>query len=234
VQTGLRQPRDDRRLKLDVKVVINTPVNGRRTICTGILALITTTAATGSAEAAVFWDKSGLLKSFFAQSQVVSFHRIALSASQQKAVEKRLGYAPQADWVLYYGLTGDRLDGFALVDHELGQHEPITFGTLVGTDGALQRLEVMVYREAYGDEVKDQRFRKQFVGKTAQDPVKHGADIVAVAGATISSNAMAHGAKRALVVIDEAVLKSGLARTLAAARNGQKVAGAATAPARTN
>lgn len=170
-----------------------------------------------SAAADVFWDKPSVLKSFFAKSERVTFKKLQLSAAQVEAARKRLGYAPSADLTVYYGLTKDRVDGVAIIDDERGQHQPITFAVLIGPDGAMQRLEVMVYREAYGDEVREPRFRSQFKGKTASDPVKHGQDIVAVAGATISSKAMAAGARRALIVTDEALFKPGLQRTLAPA-----------------
>ena len=65
----------------------------------------------------------------------------------------------------------------------------------------------MVYRERYGDEVRDPRFRQQFVGKTAADPLRPGEEVVAVSGATISSRAMALGVRRCLVLFDELVLR---------------------------
>lgn len=171
-------------------------------------------ALAAPARADVFWDKPAVLKSFFAKSERVTFKRLRLDPAQLEAARQRLGYAPPADLTLYYGLTKDRIDGVAVIDDERGQHEPITFAVLIGPDGAMQRLEIMVYREAYGDEVREPRFRNQFRGKTVRDPVRHGQDIVAVAGATISSKAMATGARRALVVTDEVAFKPGLARVL--------------------
>ncbi|GMV39359.1 MAG: hypothetical protein AMXMBFR64_10750 [Myxococcales bacterium] len=163
---------------------------------------------------AVYWDRASLLKDFFSTSQRVTFKKLALDATQRAAVENRLGKRPPAEVTVYYGMTGTTVDGFAIIDNELGQHEPITFGVLIGTDGAMKRLEIMVYRESHGDEVREGRFRRQFVGRKASDPVRHGADIVAVTGATISSKSMANGARRALVLVDELLIKPGL-KTLA-------------------
>ena len=67
------------------------------------------------------------------------------------------------------------------------------------------RQEIVVYREARGDEVRDERFRAQFVGKSARDAIDTDQDIQAVSGATISSRAMAVGVKRAVVLFDELV-----------------------------
>ncbi|MSP92504.1 MAG: FMN-binding protein [Myxococcales bacterium] len=177
------------------------------------------------ANADVFWDKPSVLKSFFATSQRVTYKHLQPTPEQAAALLKRTGRAPGDSVTVYFGVTHDQVDGVAVIDDERGQHEPITFAALVGPDGALRRVEVMVYREAYGDAVREARFRRQFVGKTTADPVRHGEDIVAVAGATISSRALATGARRALHLVDELVLKPGVARSLGVAR---KVAAADT------
>ncbi|MBI5610934.1 MAG: FMN-binding protein [Deltaproteobacteria bacterium] len=185
------------------------------TLLTAVVCLLASGAA-GDAHAEAYWDKPTLLKDFFAKSERVTFAKLTLTAAQQQALRKRLGYDVSPQWTVYYGKTGARIDGVAILDNELGQHQPITFGVLIGPDGTLQRIEVMVYREAYGAEVQQARFRSQFVGKTAADPLRHGTDIVAIAGATISSRSMANGARRAMALADEVLFKPGLARVLTA------------------
>ena len=185
----------------------------------GVLACVTASALLlpCAASADVFWDKPSVLKAFFATSQLVTYKVIQPTPAQAAALQQRTGRAPGAAVTVYYGVTRDHVDGVAVIDDELGQHEPITFAALVGPDGTLRRVEVMVYREAYGDAVREARFRRQFVGKTTADPVRHGQDIVAVAGATISSRSLATGARRALHLVDELVLKPGIARSLGVA-----------------
>jgi hypothetical protein len=62
--------------------------------------------------------------------------------------------------------------------------------------------------EPYGDEVRSDRFRAQFQGKTAGDPITAGKDIDIVSGATISSRSMALGVKRDALILQTA-LKNG-------------------------
>ncbi|HEY4221900.1 MAG TPA: FMN-binding protein, partial [Myxococcota bacterium] len=100
----------------------------------------------------------------------------------------------------YVGKTGDRIDGLAVIDDQVGQHMPITFGFLVGTDGKMKRAEVMVYREPYGDSIRERRFLDQLVNKQESDPLRPGSDIDGITGATISSRSAAVAAHRALVV----------------------------------
>jgi FMN-binding domain len=84
----------------------------------------------------------------------------------------------------------------------VGQSQPITFAVGVKQDGALQDLQVMVYREPHGDEIREKRFRAQFAGKKLQDPLVVGKDIDAISGATISSSSAAYAARKGLALAD--------------------------------
>jgi len=52
------------------------------------------------------------------------------------------------------------------------------------------KSKVLIYREEYGGEIGSKRWLRQFIGKKQGDVVKHGQDIVAIAGATISTMSM--------------------------------------------
>ena len=155
-----------------------------------------------------FFTTPQVLKEFFPQSQRVTYRKVKLGAAEQAALQARLGYKPaKPEYVFFVATTGEHVDGYALIDEELGQHEQITFAVKLSPEGTVERHEVMVYREAYGQEISDARFRRQFQGKTVKDPVRAGTDIDVVTGATISSRSMAVGVRRALILLDELVLK---------------------------
>lgn len=165
---------------------------------------------------ATYFTPRALLAEFFPKSQLVTYQKFELSAAQRSRVEGLLGYVlKKTSYTLYIAKTGEHVDGYAILDEENGQHLPISFAVKLSPSGAVERQEVMVYRERYGDEVRDPRFRQQFVGKTAADPLRPGEEVIAVSGATISSRAMALGVRRALVLFDELVLRP--ARDAAAA-----------------
>jgi hypothetical protein len=94
--------------------------------------------------------------------------------------------------------AGGALIGYAMVLEEKGKYRPITF--LVGTDPAfaVEGVEVLVYREDRGGEVRHHRFLRQYEGKTRADPIRTHSDIVNITGATISVNALNAGVRRAL------------------------------------
>jgi Na+-translocating ferredoxin:NAD+ oxidoreductase RnfG subunit len=120
--------------------------------------------------------------------------------------QERMMVAPAAmpeSLVVYVprGADGATL-GFAVVGNEVGKYRPITF--LVGTDPelAVVGVEVLVYRESRGGEVRRSRFLRQYGGKTGDDPVRTNRDIINVAGATLSVNAINRGVKGVLAVLE--------------------------------
>lgn len=84
----------------------------------------------------------------------------------------------------------------------IGQSQPITFAVGVAKDGSVRDLQVMVYREPHGEEVREARFRRQFNGKRLSDPLVLGKDIDAISGATISSRSAAYATRKALALAE--------------------------------
>jgi hypothetical protein len=165
----------------------------------------------------VFFSTRDLLTDFFRSSQAVGYRKITVGEAERARLVRRLGYAPaKSSYTFYVATTGSHVDGYALIDEENGEHQPITFAVKLSPAGVVERQEIVAYREPRGDEVRDERFRKQFVGKSARDPICANQDIVAISGATISSRAMATGVKRAVVLFDELLRPS----TVIAAQGG--------------
>jgi Na+-translocating ferredoxin:NAD+ oxidoreductase subunit G len=181
----------------------------------GAAALLALLGAALPAHATEYWTNGDLLADFFQTAKnprrKVRYKPFTLSDPDAIAIGKKLGTPVKKDWNAYIADEGDppRRVGFALLDQELGLHEPINFGVQYGLSGAVERVEITVYREAYGDQVRKYSFRRQFVGKTAADPIEAGQDIAIVTGASISSASLARGVKRDTLVL-QAALKAGL------------------------
>lgn len=177
-------------------------LNSKNTLRLLALVLGITLGASSALAGGIYWSRTALLESFFATSKHVTYRQVELDRAQVKLLTKELGYAPAATQTIYIGLDAkEQVTGYAVIDNQRGQHEPITFGVLIDPQGRARRVEVMVYREAYGGAVREPRFREQFRDKTTRDPVREGQDIQAISGATISSKALAIGVKRALAVV---------------------------------
>ena len=136
------------------------------------------------------------------EKEIVAEKKI-LTDVQKGVIEKKLGARlAKTEWTFYIaksdGKTGGKVDGYALIDNELGKEEPITFLTALTPQGSVKEVEILAYREAYGGEVRGAKYLKQYRGKKSDDPVRVGQDIVNISGATISSRSVALGVKRAL------------------------------------
>jgi Na+-transporting NADH:ubiquinone oxidoreductase subunit NqrC len=59
-------------------------------------------------------------------------------------------------------------------------------------------IEILEYRESYGDQVRGAAWRAQFVGKKAGAPLRLGGEIKNISGATLSSKHVTDGVRRIL------------------------------------
>ena len=170
----------------------------------GVTLLLARPAAV---HAEVFFSVRDLLADQFKHSERVSYVHVRPTPEQRQHVEQRIG-RPLAkdDYVFYVASTHGHIDGYALFDQERGQHELIGFATFFDPSGRVTRVEVTSYREPYGDGIRAERFRKQFVGRTAHSGFQPERDIDAVSGATISSRSMCAGVERASLLLEDTLL----------------------------
>jgi hypothetical protein len=148
-----------------------------------------------------YFTEEALFASFF-PGETPSAQAWTPTAEQIDAFKAKVGYKPPSkSYIWHSGHSADGAEAYALIDEQLGQHEPITFGVLLREDGSIERLEVMVYREAYGDGVRSEGFRGQFHRLSFENPMRPGREIQIVSGATISSRALATGARRASALV---------------------------------
>jgi hypothetical protein len=182
------------------------PTCARRWLAASLFAVFVLLPIT--AHATTYFTVPAVMKSFFPNSKKVTYKRITLTDADAADITKRLGVESiKREWVVYYGETDGRREGYAIVDDEKGMHDPIDYAVRFNDKGVIERVEIMVYREAYGEEIRSQRFRAQFGGKTGADVLTAGKDIDIVSGASISCKSMAVGVKRDALVV-AAALKS--------------------------
>lgn len=145
----------------------------------------------------VFLTPKEALKVFFQNSEQVVSEKKEITGDLKGKIEKSLGYSLSREGVTFYlGKTKGHVDGYALIDNEIGKTEPITFMTVMTPQGEVRAVEILVYRESHGGEVKSKRFLKQFESKKQRDPIRVGQDIDNISGATLSARALAKGVKR--------------------------------------
>jgi len=85
---------------------------------------------------------------------------------------------------------------------EIGKEKPITAGVVVN-DGVIERIEVLVFRESRGWEVKYPFFTDQFASAALSERGQLSRRIDGITGATLSVRAMKRMARVALKLHDE-------------------------------
>jgi Na+-translocating ferredoxin:NAD+ oxidoreductase RnfG subunit len=148
------------------------------------------------------------------QAQLLIFQRakefvpapVTLSAEQIQRIEKASGVKVRGPkQQVWQARRGEEFLGWFILDQVIGKHELITYAVGLNPDGTVRQFQIVDYREQYGYQVRELKWRDQFVGKTLADPLEVGVDIVNISGATLSCHHITEGIKRLLALHDVAL-----------------------------
>jgi hypothetical protein len=159
-----------------------------------------------SAQEGIFLKEEEAPKAVFPDA--TSFLRKVIPSSDELKdnIKQRMGKTLTSLWedsyVTFVAKKGETILGYAVIVEEIGKHRPITFIVGVGSDHKIKDAALMIYREAYGGEVRDRRFLQQYKGKQLKDPLLPYRDIQNVSGATMSVEAIGRGSKKALALVE--------------------------------
>jgi hypothetical protein len=202
-------------------LVVPVPARGERIWDAELKRYLTEQEMT---HAEVFLTEEESLKIMFPKSERIRKDIIQLTPEKKTQIEERIGWKfPEESFEVYIGETGTRVDGYALIQNTIGKHKHMTYMVGVDNTGACTDVELLVFREAKGSEVRTKRFNVQYEGKTVHDPIRINKDIINISGATMSVRSFSAGVKRVLVLVDEYYLKPvGLGSDTVAARRAEK------------
>jgi Na+-translocating ferredoxin:NAD+ oxidoreductase RnfG subunit len=131
---------------------------------------------------------------------------VSLTDEQRAEIKKLSGVRQrEATQPVWRAEKSGQLLGWFIVDEVVGKHEFITYATAIAPTAKVLGVEVLVYRETYGYQVRDSQWRGQFKGKTLQDHFKLDDDITNITGATLSSRNVMNGVKRLLALTQVAL-----------------------------
>jgi hypothetical protein len=158
------------------------------------------------AQEGIFLKEDEAPKAVFPEASLFE-RKVVRSSEELKAkIAQRMGRSKTSLWensyVTFVAKKGEAILGYAVIVEEIGKHRPITFVVGVGADRKIKDAALMVYREAYGGEVRDRRFLGQYKGKELKDPLLPYRDIQNIAGATMSVEAIGRGSKKALALVE--------------------------------
>ena len=167
------------------------------------IALPVSALVAPSAFAVTYLDVDQAQKAIFPGKSFTAAN-VHLTSEQKKAIEHASGVRVLKDDERVWRVSGG---GWFIVDEVLGKHEFITYALGLTSDGAVRQVEIMEYRETYGYQIRDEKWRAQFAGKNARSTLKLDADIKNISGATLSCRHVTDGVKR-LLAFYEVALKS--------------------------
>ncbi|HEX7157469.1 MAG TPA: FMN-binding protein [Edaphobacter sp.] len=122
-----------------------------------------------------------------------------LTDEQAKAIERASGVNVRSKQLkAWRASTG----GWFIVDEVVGKHEYIPFALALDAQGVVKGVEILEYREAYGDQIRNPEWRKQFVGKTPGTKLQLDKNIRNISGATLSCKHVTDGVARLLATYD--------------------------------
>ena len=179
-------------------------ISRRRFVGAAAGTLLVLRSGRGRAQEGTFLKAEEAPRQLFADVSEVNERSIPLTSALQGRIVALMGRPPSLWEPAYRVFTakhGEAVLGFMVVVEEIGKHRPITFAVAVNPDATVRDVAVLSYREAYGGDIKERRFLKQYAGKTSEALLLPYRDIQNIAGATLSVQATGRAVKKAIAVL---------------------------------
>jgi Na+-translocating ferredoxin:NAD+ oxidoreductase RnfG subunit len=101
---------------------------------------------------------------------------------------------------MWRATANGKVVGTFFADAVIGKQDYIVYALALDATGHVLRLDVLEYRETHGWEIRNERWRAQFVGKSTTDAVEVSRDIANISGATLSCRHVTDGVRRLLAL----------------------------------
>jgi electron transport complex protein RnfG len=132
---------------------------------------------------------------------------VQLTPEQMQEIDRLSGVPGRtSQQQVWQAISKGKMIGWFFVDQVIGKHELITYALGINADGSVRQFQIIEYLEAYGYQVRELKWRDQFVGKTIESPLQVGADVGNISGATLSVRHITDGIKR-LLFLHQSVLR---------------------------
>jgi hypothetical protein len=127
------------------------------------------------------------------QPHVVTLGEPALTMIAQRS-ETRVprSFAPR----IWEAVIAGKQGGWVIVDRVVGKYDLIDYAVGFALDGGVTGLEILVYRESHGSEIRQPAWRRQFKGRQSPQTLRFADDIKNISGATLSCQHVTEGVQR--------------------------------------
>lgn len=118
---------------------------------------------------------------------------VELSKAQKNTIKDNSGTRVRSDKVSGFKSKDQQ---WLIVDQVLGKHEFIDIAVGLDSAGKVTAIEVLTYRESYGDEIMNPKWQSQFYGMGNEQILKLDQQIKNISGATLSCRHVTDGVNR--------------------------------------
>ena len=153
----------------------------------------------GTAQATSYFTGDAVKRALFPGATRFVDRSLALTKAQVTSIAKAAATRVMTPNVVAfdaYGASGKL--GTLFIDKVYGKHEFITYALAVDPGGAIKGVEVMDYRESYGEQIRIPKWRAQFTGKRPGTALRIDKEIKNISGATLSCVHITEGVRRLL------------------------------------
>ena len=168
----------------------------------GVVALISVLGS-GTAAAERYLTIADAQRLCFPRADRFDAGTVRFSSEQKKTIERKTGIPVRNSGNKFWtAWGGTNLLGVLVLDVVLGKHEMIDYVAAIAPDGKILQVEILEFRESHGGQIRGDKWRDQFKGKTAAAPFRLNEDIYNISGATISCRHVTGGIKRVLATYE--------------------------------
>lgn len=172
----------------------------------GVVAPLVLCAALGSAlsaapaSAQVFLTEAEAVERILGRYDALERVEFPIDETRRAEIGEESGCPVSEERITFLSARRDgAIAGWVFVGDVPGLYEPITYAVGITEGGDVKDVEILVYRESRGGEVRRRRFLNQYRGKNDGSPLRLNHDVLNITGATVSSRAVTAGVKKALV-----------------------------------
>ncbi|MDE2427919.1 MAG: FMN-binding protein [Burkholderiales bacterium] len=172
------------------------------------LSLAVLAGFSGSAFATQYLTVEQAQQAIFPDASQFKPLTVQLNLEQMQQVEKLAGLpARSVSWRVFAAYKNEQLQGYVVLDDVIGKFELISYAVGLLPDASVHQIEILAYRESHGFEIRNARWRQQFVGHTAAKGLHVGDGIANISGATLSCTHVTDGVRRIAAIAQVAFKK---------------------------
>ena len=171
---------------MDRRTFSRSVLTGLASVAGGFMLLVP------PSEARVYMTPGEAAKLFWGSQKLVPIS-LTLTRKQRNEIKEASGVAVRGSKMAVWKTESG---GWFVLDSVIGKHEYIDYAVALESNGSVKAIEILVYREGYGDAVVNERWRAQFYNKDPSRLLTHGREIMNISGATLSCRHITDGINR--------------------------------------